>query len=96
MTDLPARIACAAASGLFAAGLVAFAAPAHARSVPVDTVPQRIVASADLNLASPAGRATLERRVSAAASSVCSEATVPTQCRRDAMSRAMREAGLDG
>jgi UrcA family protein len=50
------------------AGLCLFAATAPANA---ETVRTATVAYADLNLASPAGRATLNRRIDAAARQVC-------------------------
>jgi UrcA family protein len=54
------------------AGLVAFANPANAAAPATDRL-QRAVAIADLDLASPAGRATADRRIRAAADAVCEE-----------------------
>lgn len=48
------------------------------------------VSYADLNLASPAGRATLDRRIGNAARAICGEAPTPLDLRADRLVRACR------
>lgn len=79
-------------------GLVSFANPASA--APIDGARQASVVTADLDLTHAAGQATFERRVAAAARTVCGDATLETasmvtSCRRTAAAQARRDAGLD-
>lgn len=48
------------------------------------------VSYADLNLASPAGRATLDRRIGSVARMVCGEAPAPLDLRAEGLVRACR------
>ena len=79
---------------VIAASVLAFAAPAAAaEEVTV------VVSFADLNLASPAGRETLEGRIAAAVTHVCGKPApgspqsfkVVKDCRSDAMEDAMKQ-----
>lgn len=77
-------ISMCAAVALTAGGLIALAPAASGKDRPVvvrapdDPAPTRRISYADLNLASLAGEATLNRRVRGAVSSVCNEAVGPS------------------
>lgn len=89
MSSIVASALRVTASLWLAGGLVAFADPALA-SAGLETPRQAQVVVADLNLASPAGHATAERRIRAAAASVCAteEFTADTTCMDRAISGA--------
>lgn len=83
----------ALASMVMTLGAVVSAAPAHA-SVAQPDVPSVSVQVGDLNLDSPAGRATAERRIHAAADQVCNTASyspsLSLRCRNEAIAGATR------
>jgi UrcA family protein len=97
MRSLYSNAMIAVASVVAASGLVAFADPANAD---VPAVPQVAVQIADLDLASPHGRVTAERRIYAAVDQVCDQNGDDgdplgpyAQCREQAITRAKAALG---
>lgn len=76
-----ARNAVGAAGAALLAGACLFAATTPAKADPV--VVSKTVSYADLNLAQPQGRATLDARIKAAARSVCPVGSVDLKSRLD-------------
>lgn len=97
MTSLRHRIVFSFLSIVGTVGLVSFSNPVSA--APIDGVRRATVVTADLDLRNAAGQATFDRRVAAAARTVCAEqgaqtTVAETNCRRLALTQARRDAGL--